>query len=287
MDALWTARKAIQIGILVGTHPFSVDHCILCDQQLLSTSIAHLVVECEQVTGHRIQSGLVPAIQKSRLRLLGRALDPGVENVYTWLRGGVLNGEADLDQRWLDGIVEHESMGTRHDNRALAARLADFLQNHRVQVTSMSCHRTDAEITPQRNKPRTAHIVQDPQHQYYTAIGMRLAIAPTTLLFAMMAAQATVLPATSSTDVNIFKRAPTNGAPLTQHEKKQLDKLCEELNSERLRLLNLAMKLRELEEEFERLQEERQPQANEYRELKKALYENNFKYIRDKYLSKQ
>ncbi|KAH6591313.1 hypothetical protein BASA61_004991 [Batrachochytrium salamandrivorans] len=26
------------------------------------------------------------------------------------------------------GTVEHESMGTRHDNRALAARLADFLQ---------------------------------------------------------------------------------------------------------------------------------------------------------------
>ncbi|KAH9273546.1 hypothetical protein BASA83_004214 [Batrachochytrium salamandrivorans] len=52
---------------------------------------------CEQVTGHCIRSGLVPAIQKSRLRLLGRALDPGVENVYTWLRGGVLNGEADLD----------------------------------------------------------------------------------------------------------------------------------------------------------------------------------------------
>ncbi|KAH6587935.1 hypothetical protein BASA50_011027 [Batrachochytrium salamandrivorans] len=60
---------------------------------------AHLMVECEQVTGHRIQSGLVPAIQKSRLRLLGCALDPGVENVYTWLRGGVLNDEADLDQR--------------------------------------------------------------------------------------------------------------------------------------------------------------------------------------------
>ncbi|KAH9247380.1 hypothetical protein BASA81_015008 [Batrachochytrium salamandrivorans] len=62
--------------------------------KLLSTSIAHLVVECEQVTGHRIQSGLVPAIQKSRPRLLGRALDPGVENVYTWLRGGVLNGRS-------------------------------------------------------------------------------------------------------------------------------------------------------------------------------------------------
>ncbi|KAH9245704.1 hypothetical protein BASA81_016809 [Batrachochytrium salamandrivorans] len=135
-------RKAIQIGILVDTHPFSVDHCILCDQQLLSTSIAHLVVECEQVTGHRIQSGLVPAIQKSRLRLLGRALDPDVENVYTWLRGGVLNGETDLDQRWLDGTVEHESMGTRHDNRALAARLADFQVAYRqYQSTLWKYHR--------------------------------------------------------------------------------------------------------------------------------------------------
>ncbi|KAH9245739.1 hypothetical protein BASA81_016755 [Batrachochytrium salamandrivorans] len=96
-------EKPFRLAYIVDTHPFSADHCILCDQQLLSTSIAHLVVECEQVTGHRIQSGLVPAIQKSRLRLLGCALDPGVENVYTWLRGGVLNGKADLDQRWLDG----------------------------------------------------------------------------------------------------------------------------------------------------------------------------------------
>ncbi|KAH6593346.1 hypothetical protein BASA50_007554 [Batrachochytrium salamandrivorans] len=96
-----------------------------------------------KVIGHRIQSGLVPAIQKSRLRLLGRALDPGVENVYTWLRGGVLNGEADLDQRWLDGTVEHESMGTRHDNRALAARLADFLQvaYRQYQSTLWKYHR--------------------------------------------------------------------------------------------------------------------------------------------------
>ncbi|KAH9270164.1 hypothetical protein BASA83_007683 [Batrachochytrium salamandrivorans] len=99
MDALWTARKAIQIGILVDTPPILM-------------------------TGHRIQSGLVPAIQKSRLRLLGRALDSGVENVYTWLRGGVLNGEADLDQRWLDGTVEHESMGTRHDNRGAGSTVS-------------------------------------------------------------------------------------------------------------------------------------------------------------------
>ncbi|KAH6573224.1 hypothetical protein BASA60_006139 [Batrachochytrium salamandrivorans] len=71
------------------------------------------------------------------------ALDPGVENVYTWLCGGVLNGEADLDQRWLDGTVEHESMGTRHDNRALAARLADFLQvaYRQYQSTLWKYHR--------------------------------------------------------------------------------------------------------------------------------------------------
>ncbi|KAH9277060.1 hypothetical protein BASA83_000579 [Batrachochytrium salamandrivorans] len=82
-------------------------------------------------------------IQKSRLRLLGHALDPGVENVYTWLRGGVINGEADLDQQWLDGTMEHESMGTRHDNLALAARLADFLQvaYRQYQSTLWKYHR--------------------------------------------------------------------------------------------------------------------------------------------------
>ncbi|KAH6588713.1 hypothetical protein BASA50_010514 [Batrachochytrium salamandrivorans] len=110
METLRTCGDSVSLQNNYSAHPF-----------------AHLVVECEQVTGHRIQSGLVPAIQKSRLRLLGRALDPGVENVYTWLRGEVINGEADLDQRWLDGTVEHEFMGTRHDNRALAARLAEFL----------------------------------------------------------------------------------------------------------------------------------------------------------------
>ncbi|KAH6584741.1 hypothetical protein BASA60_000836 [Batrachochytrium salamandrivorans] len=41
---------------------------------------------------------------ESRLRRLGRALDPGVENVYTWLRGGVLNGETDLDQVGWTGL---------------------------------------------------------------------------------------------------------------------------------------------------------------------------------------
>ncbi|KAH6601317.1 hypothetical protein BASA50_001710 [Batrachochytrium salamandrivorans] len=89
-----------------------------------------------------LSSGATTGLQTTVI-LLGRALDPGVENVYTWLRGGVLNGEADLDQRWLDGTVEHESMGTRHDNRALAARLADFLQvaYRQYQSTLWKYHR--------------------------------------------------------------------------------------------------------------------------------------------------
>ncbi|KAH6571729.1 hypothetical protein BASA62_003738 [Batrachochytrium salamandrivorans] len=61
---------------------------------------------------------------------------------------------------------------------------------------------------PSRNKPRTAHIIQDPQHQYYTAIRMKLAIASTTILFAMMAAQAAVLSVAPATDVNLVKRTP-------------------------------------------------------------------------------
>ncbi|KAH9271297.1 hypothetical protein BASA83_006626 [Batrachochytrium salamandrivorans] len=128
--------------------PILSDRCILCDQQLLSTSRCSSrgwgkVVNETSVTGHRIQSGLVPAIQKSRLRYWVAHSIRVVENVYTWLRGGVLNGEADLDQRWLDGTVEHESMGTRHDNRALAARLADFLQvaYRQYQSTLWKYHR--------------------------------------------------------------------------------------------------------------------------------------------------
>ncbi|KAH6592293.1 hypothetical protein BASA61_004616 [Batrachochytrium salamandrivorans] len=125
MDALWTARKTIQIGILVDTHPFSVDHCILCDQQLLSTSIAHLVVECGQVTGHRIQSGLVPAIHKSRLRLLGRSTRSGCgECIYLAPRWSLKWRSRSGSVVGWTGTVEHESMGMRHDNRALGSTVS-------------------------------------------------------------------------------------------------------------------------------------------------------------------
>ncbi|KAH9263435.1 hypothetical protein BASA83_013161 [Batrachochytrium salamandrivorans] len=81
---------------------------------------------------------------------------------------------------------------------------------------------------------------------------MKLAIASTTILFAMMAAQAAVLSATSTADVNLVKRAPTSDDddeqsdmvgqsssvptsqdPLTEHGEDQMkhlyDSLCREL----------------------------------------------------------
>ncbi|KAH9262023.1 hypothetical protein BASA82_000940 [Batrachochytrium salamandrivorans] len=61
---------------------------------------------------------------------------------------------------------------------------------------------------------------------------MRLAIASTTILFAMMAAQATGFSATSTADVNLFKRAPTNGAPLTKLEKKKVQALYKRIREE-------------------------------------------------------
>ncbi|KAH9272985.1 hypothetical protein BASA83_004878 [Batrachochytrium salamandrivorans] len=128
MDALWTARKAIQIGILVDTHPFSVDHCILCDQQLLSTSIAHLVVECEQVTGHRIQSGLVPAIQKSRLRLLGCSTRSGCgECIYLAPRWSHKWRKQIWTSSGWTGLWSMNLWGRGMIIGRWAARLADFL----------------------------------------------------------------------------------------------------------------------------------------------------------------
>ncbi|KAH9245452.1 hypothetical protein BASA81_017077 [Batrachochytrium salamandrivorans] len=82
---------------------------------------------------------------------------------------------------------------------------------------------------------------------------MKLAIASTTLLFAMMAAQAAVLSTTSSTGVNLVKRAPTSDdeadveqsdmagqsssdqapkLPLSKHEKEKFDMLYGELSGE-------------------------------------------------------
>ncbi|KAH6584330.1 hypothetical protein BASA61_007535 [Batrachochytrium salamandrivorans] len=178
--------------------------------QLLSTSIAHLVVECEQVTGHRIQSGLVPAIQKSRLRLLGRALDPGVENVYTWLRGGVLNGEADLDQRWLDGTVEHESMGTRHDNRALAARLADFLQFIQKKTTATTATTTTATVDLFTTTTSTTTMDFSTYVLSFTVDLSESTLSPT-ITYTLSSTTITTSPSTTSTTSPYLPNPPSPG----------------------------------------------------------------------------
>ncbi|KAH9271862.1 hypothetical protein BASA83_005964 [Batrachochytrium salamandrivorans] len=121
---LWTSKKAIQIGILVDTHPFSVDHCILCDQQLLSTSIAHLVWSCEQVAGHQIQSGLSTSNSEITTQIAGSRTRSGCGKCIYLAPRWSLKWRSRSDQCWLDGTVEHESMGTRHDNRVLEATVS-------------------------------------------------------------------------------------------------------------------------------------------------------------------
>ncbi|KAH6570877.1 hypothetical protein BASA60_007483 [Batrachochytrium salamandrivorans] len=156
---------------------------------------------------------------------------------------------------------------------------------------------------------------------------MRLAIASTTLLFAMMAAQAAVLPATSNTDVNLVKRAPTNGAPLSQYEAQKLEELYERIHNEmKLTKGFVAYKRRQIEQseelikkltykcqdettyaciignasiaafekeitgfkkELEDLVQDHERNAREYRDFTKAKHESNYGLLRDKYLSKQ
>ncbi|KAH6570917.1 hypothetical protein BASA60_007455 [Batrachochytrium salamandrivorans] len=91
---------------------------------------------------------------------------------------------------------------------------------------------------------------------------MKLEIASTTLLFAMMAAQAAVLSTTSSTDVNLVKRAPTSDdeadveqsdmagqsssdpisqLPLSKHEKEKFDMLYGKLSSEFKKSVDLVL----------------------------------------------
>ncbi|KAH6591474.1 hypothetical protein BASA50_008650 [Batrachochytrium salamandrivorans] len=126
-------QTAIQKQILADTTSQTKDSqatALVCiDGDSTNMWRLYIAPKCEQVIGHRSQSGLVPAIQKSRLRLLGRALDPKCgECIYLaprwslkWRsRSGPVVG-------WM-GTVEHESMGTRHDNQVAGSNgLADFL----------------------------------------------------------------------------------------------------------------------------------------------------------------
>ncbi|KAH6600089.1 hypothetical protein BASA61_002366 [Batrachochytrium salamandrivorans] len=112
---------------------------------------------------------------------------------------------------------------------------------------------------------------------------MKLAIASTTLLFAMMAAQAAVLSTTSSTGVNLVKRAPTSDdetdveqsdmagqssldqapqLPFSKHEEEEIERLCDMAHKEMLRsmpsLFNRLDEVKEYKFFRERLQRERE-----------------------------
>ncbi|KAH6589437.1 hypothetical protein BASA50_004434 [Batrachochytrium salamandrivorans] len=106
-----------------------LDKIITGKDHQLDYSSDEQAIKCEQVTGHRIQSGLVPAIQKSRLRLLGRAARSGCgECIYLALRwslkwrsrsGPALVGRGLWNMNlWERGMI----IGY------WAARLSDFLQ---------------------------------------------------------------------------------------------------------------------------------------------------------------
>ncbi|KAH9262024.1 hypothetical protein BASA82_000941 [Batrachochytrium salamandrivorans] len=157
---------------------------------------------------------------------------------------------------------------------------------------------------------------------------MKLAIASTTILFAMMAAQATGFSATSTADVNIFKRAPTtSNAPLTQHERSQMENAYSLLDKELLESGNLLFRktdeieqsqaliekltykcleettyaciignatitalkkeIAELEEQFRMMKRKRQQRLLAYHAFKKARRENNYGLLRKKYLKPQ
>ncbi|KAH9245293.1 hypothetical protein BASA81_017223 [Batrachochytrium salamandrivorans] len=92
------------------THSQLID-CILCDQAVLSHPLL--------ISWWSVKQSLAIAFSLDSTRQF-RNPDSDcwvahsirvVRNVYTWLRGGVLNGEADSGQRWLDGTVEQNLWG--------------------------------------------------------------------------------------------------------------------------------------------------------------------------------
>ncbi|KAH9245449.1 hypothetical protein BASA81_017074 [Batrachochytrium salamandrivorans] len=106
---------------------------------------------------------------------------------------------------------------------------------------------------------------------------MKLAIASTPLV-AMMAAQAAVLSTTSSTDVNLVKRAPTSDdeADVEQSDmagQSSSDPISQLPLSKHEKEKSTCYMLAKLEFQFREMMTKREPQANVYRELKKAVYE--------------
>ncbi|KAH9248785.1 hypothetical protein BASA81_013530 [Batrachochytrium salamandrivorans] len=124
-------------------HTISALHPVLADHQLTvnyRSRIFSAVVmgkayyRLELVGGNKSHLAPLQTTINKGIRLftgaqLSTAIGPLLVETGIGVPSHSLIGLTDLDQRWLDGIVEHESMGTRHDNRVLGNNgLADFLQ---------------------------------------------------------------------------------------------------------------------------------------------------------------
>ncbi|KAH6567580.1 hypothetical protein BASA62_006051 [Batrachochytrium salamandrivorans] len=194
----------------------------------------------------------------------------------------------------------------------------DMERHTRIQeVLALLVIQTNPDIpnylnTPQRNKPRITHSIQDPQPQYYTIIRMKLAIASTTILFAMMAAQAAVLSATSTADVNLVKRAPNgddddeqsdmvakaaitmldpcsrkHGLCHSNQDPCLEDQGLSSCKNIRAEIAEVKNEFAELEAQLEELIQEYQNHSRKYRVFIKAEYKSNYGLLRSQYLHNQ
>ncbi|KAH9276052.1 hypothetical protein BASA83_001325 [Batrachochytrium salamandrivorans] len=130
---------------------------------------------------------------------------------------------------------------------------------------------------------------------------MKLAIASTTLLFAMMAAQATVLSVAPVTGVNLVKRAPNGGEDDEQsamatfpnikhlpksskmHVREKTSPACTKVGAV---VDKLKEKIANLEEQLKMNKEEYQPRLDKEIALKEAMRLDDYSYLRT-YLSSQ
>ncbi|KAH6592402.1 hypothetical protein BASA61_004591 [Batrachochytrium salamandrivorans] len=143
---------------------------------------------------------------------------------------------------------------------------------------------------------------------------MKLAIASTTILFAMMAAQAAVLSVAPATDVSLVKRAPNGGDDVGQSDMpanlkrsintkqveisrckvfiSRLEQECERKTSYACRNSNaniakLKKELIELEEQLEAIMKKYQKYKPVLRDLVEATHKYTYNYLREKYLKPQ
>ncbi|KAL2920181.1 hypothetical protein HK105_200248 [Polyrhizophydium stewartii] len=121
MDGLWTAHTALRIQGLLVHHPFNLQDCILCNENIADVrTFAHLVIDCDSLAHIRDDAELGPFIVLARQCLGTQA---ALEDIYTWLLGGATPAGLRLND-WLVGRAGQ--LGDR-GIRPLAARLADFL----------------------------------------------------------------------------------------------------------------------------------------------------------------